>query len=363
MGQYTVDGKIGSGKTYYCLNFVLRKYYNWDEVIEEYVPKRNIVFVSNIDGLKIDHVNLKKEIEKFGIEKVFHDDYIDKVREQYRCVNIIFIIDEVQKLFGRKFYNESVFNFFQLQRHSGVDFFIITQDVYSVVKEITTLSEYTIHALSRSTGSGLSFSYKKIINEEVVKRIVLKKDKRVFRFYKSFNFDELEKPRPVYLRFAAIGIGLFIGAALLFKFMFSGILLGQSENSITPYAKANKKVEKVIEEEKKEGPRVIKYDSFIHSSSLEQKKEVKEKERKEEIVVERIVPVKDDSDCKLYLSITDQEGRKIEKYKCDGYNVQYIDGVKEGITKSSVRSEGRSKLSGERRPSSESSQERLFGRS
>lgn len=362
MGQYIIDGKIGAGKTYYCLNYVLRKYYVWDDLLEEYVPKKNIVFISNIDGLKIDHIDLSKKIEEIGLENVFNDDFIDKVRNEYRCVHIIFIIDEVQKLFDRKFYNKKIFNFFQLQRHSGADFFMITQDVYSVAREISTLAEYTIHALSRSTGSGLSFSYKKIINEEVVKRIVIKRDKRVFKFYKSFNFDELEKPKPVYLRFAAIGIGLFVAAAILFKFLFAGVLLGQAQNSITPYAKAHKKTDQVFQKNSGGNPNVINYKDLIalspHDklpspviSSVEQSK------------LERVAPVRDDASCKLYFSVTNEDGKKIEKYKCDGYNIQSVDGVKTTLSANRNSSEGIRKLSSERMPGSEANQERRSGRS
>jgi hypothetical protein len=221
MAVYIIDGKIGSGKTYYAVYHILKKYYHYDEILDEYFPRKNLVLISNIDGLKLEHIALDAEVEKHGLEYVFSEQYVNSLRDG-RKFPIIFLIDEAQspKFFHRKYYNERVFYFFQYSRHYGVDAFLITQDVDSLAKEIRVLPEYTIHAVSRTHTTGYNFQYKFISNDEVTKTKFVKIDKSVFRVYKSFNFDETEKPKPVYIRYFIFIAAAFICAILAFKFIF-----------------------------------------------------------------------------------------------------------------------------------------------
>jgi hypothetical protein len=238
MAQYIVEGKIGSGKTYWCVNFITRKYFEYDDVVQEWIPRRNILLISNIDGLKLDHRDLDVDIQSKGtISDLFAcvrdkdgkwtSPYIEGLRSQYGCRNIVLVIDEAQSpdKFHRKYYNENVFILFQLSRHFGLDIFLITQDVDSIAKEIKVLSEYYIHAVDRSSAGHLSFTYKKILNGECVYKFKLHHNKTVFAAYKSFNFDEGEKPKPIYVRYAVyMVLGVLLCCVSIYGFYKSFVL-------------------------------------------------------------------------------------------------------------------------------------------
>lgn len=245
MAIYLVEGKIGSGKTYFCVHSLSKKYYDWDELLNEFISKRNITIITNVDGLKLDHVSLQHEIDVRGLSGVFSETYINELRQQSSARNIIFIIDEAQKYFDRKFYNKDIFYFFQYSRHLGVDIYFITQDVDSLARELRNLSEYVIHSVSRSNTSGTSFAYKFISNDEVFKTVIVPFDKKVFKLYRSFNFDELEKPRPIIYRFIGIFVICLVLVVLLFYFLFVPTFMGKSKK-----VAANPKESKVIQKSK-----------------------------------------------------------------------------------------------------------------
>jgi hypothetical protein len=232
MAIYIIDGKIGSGKTYYAVSYILKKYYVYDEQFRCYFPRRDIILVTNVDSLKIEHVPLDAEVDKRGITEVFSEAYINELRGNSRCP-VVFLIDEAQgpKFFHRKFYGKNVFFFFQYSRHYGVDIFLITQDSDSLAKEIKILPEKIIHAVSRSHTSGLNFHYKNIIADEVESQFMLKRDKKVFKVYQSFTHDETEKPKPIFVKYAIMIIVFALIAVLTFKFVFLKSFSGRMKDN------------------------------------------------------------------------------------------------------------------------------------
>jgi len=87
-----ITGKIGGGKTYWCVNYLVEKYYQYKASIFQYVPnKTNLRIITNIDSLDLPHENLEKLVDEKGLEGVFCPEFIG-------ADSCIFIIDEAHSL-------------------------------------------------------------------------------------------------------------------------------------------------------------------------------------------------------------------------------------------------------------------------
>jgi len=338
MAIYIVDGKIGSGKTYYCVYSIIAKYYMYDDIIQEYVQKKNTLVVSNIEGLKLDHVDLEKTIEEKGVQYCFSEKFINDLREYHKCAHIVFIIDEFQKWFHSKFFDKDILYFFQYSRHYGLDFYLICQDVDSVCRQLKNLCEYYIGAVSRTSGSGLGFHYKKRIGDETIGHINLKKDKKIFNFYKSMKFDESEKPRPVMYKFIGLACVLLVVAVLLFKYSFSQIFHG----GVVGFG--GKKIEN---KDKKPDNLVLPSDQTVakkiysgSGSPIEFRDLMNKKSVRESLVKNDGVPKIDnetDNNCTI-VGVVNFEGKTITNELCGKKSVRKINGEIVGV--SAVRDTG-----------------------
>ena len=108
-----IQGKIGSGKTYYAVNHVLKSYYTWSDELDSWVPKEKDVDVRVYTNIK--NMKLGEDLDKFisdagGLSSFFNNKY-----QETFCMNsnVIYIIDEAQSgnYFHRKFYDVNVFSF------------------------------------------------------------------------------------------------------------------------------------------------------------------------------------------------------------------------------------------------------------
>lgn len=178
-----VEGSIGSGKSYYVVAELLNNYFKWDNEKMEYVQvDNNVEIFTNIDNFRYGN-DLKEVIEKFGgVEKFFTKDV---QAELAKMKKIVYAIDECQEYFDRKFYCKPVFNCFQSSRRVGIDVYLITQDVYSVAREIHTLCEHHVKVAKRSFSLFGEFRYSFMSGNEVFKKKSVKPDKRVFMQYRS----------------------------------------------------------------------------------------------------------------------------------------------------------------------------------
>lgn len=210
-----ITGKIGGGKTYWCVNYIVEKYLTYKPEIFQYVTKTDLKIITNIRDLELPHIDLKTEIDHHGISGVFNPSYVSGHG------NTLFIIDEAQNYFHRKYYDKDVFLFFQTSRHYGVDILLITQDMESVSKEVRLLIEYTVHAQSRSQRTKNMFVYKYISGDDVFKRQLLKFNKKVAMLYKSRLKEEMEKAPIVWKRFAFLAILVFAGMVVCLKLLFN----------------------------------------------------------------------------------------------------------------------------------------------
>ncbi len=221
-----VEGNIGSGKTYFVVHQILNRYYKFCETEIRWIPRPDMEFTlySNVDGFHIAK-DLDEAIRKAGgVSKFFNAEY---QQEFARLNKHIYVIDEVQKpeFFHRKFYDPKVFYFFQYHRHFGVDIYLITQDVYSVARELQTLPEYRINAVRRSYAYAKEFRYHYMCGKDIFRRRTLRIDLKVFSAYRSSTVDSSHNVS-FFSRKYYIYIGLFVflavvGFTFMLKYRFS----------------------------------------------------------------------------------------------------------------------------------------------
>ncbi|GAX61627.1 hypothetical protein SCALIN_C27_0021 [Candidatus Scalindua japonica] len=229
-----IQGKIGSGKTYYAVNHVLKSYYTWSDELDSWVPKAKDIDVRVYTNIK--NMKLGEDLDKFisdagGLSTFFNNKY-----QETFCMNsnVIYIIDEAQSgnYFHRKFYDVNVFLFFQMHRHLGCDIYLITQDVRCLARELQQLAEYVIKAVRRSNSIGKSFTYKFYSGDECFKTKRIKQDQKVFGMYRSMILGEGEKIKSIPFKHILIFVGLVVCAGLIFRFGFMKIFHNMNKHNI-----------------------------------------------------------------------------------------------------------------------------------
>lgn len=211
-----VTGVPGAGKSYYMVNRLANKYCK--RFGDVYSLKKKYVIVTNIDNLLLDVVDLDDAIKRAGgLERFFSMDVQKKVTEKYQKENkqLIYIVDEAQKYFHRRFYDREVFTFFESHRHLGLDVFLLTQNSNLLPKDLISLVEIEVRAVPR-TLSIAGFNYLRRSNKDIIGREFLRKKKHIFLMYKSMSAGETEKIRSPYLKY-------IIPVLILFAIGFYGL--------------------------------------------------------------------------------------------------------------------------------------------
>lgn len=192
MAIYIITGKPGSGKSYFTVYHLTKKYFSFDDILKEYLPKGEFSVVTNIESLKVNTFDLKEMVKVAGgVNQFFNVEYQKQLLKRWN--RIVYIIDEAGELFPKKFSDEKVIFFFQYHRHLGLDFYLITPSEENITRQITCLSEYTINARSRSARLLSSFVYDKLFTGEKAGTVSIPQKQEVFRLYKSMEKAEGEK--------------------------------------------------------------------------------------------------------------------------------------------------------------------------
>ena len=227
-----IEGKIGSGKTYYAVNHVFRSWFRWCDITDSWVPKNSdleIKVYTNIKKMKLGYdLNLAIE-EAGGLNPFFTVEYQERFCENF---NVIYIIDEAQShdLFHRTYKDRHVFTFFQTSRHMGIDIYLITQDTQCLAKELRSLAEYHIVAVQRTKSIGNLFTYKFYAGKDCYKTKRIKKDNKVFSLYRSMIEKEAEKINSAVLKYIIMFVVIISLAGVMFKFVFLNIILGMGKS-------------------------------------------------------------------------------------------------------------------------------------
>jgi zona occludens toxin (predicted ATPase) len=219
-----ITGVLGAGKTYFCMYEILNKYFDYDNRFDEWMSKKKIEVITNIHGIKLAVTSLDLEIKKAGgLENYFNVEYHTEEDQKAKVI----IIDEAQapRYFHRKFYNTNVFEFFQWSRHLGIDIYLITQDSSTLAKELQNLAEYEVSAVRRTYQLGMEFRYNLMVDGEIHKRKIVKKDKHIFAAYRSHTVKETEKI-PSAVRRNLLLIGSLAVFVVVLGFLFFKVLFG-----------------------------------------------------------------------------------------------------------------------------------------
>jgi zona occludens toxin (predicted ATPase) len=214
MAIMIIDGVPGAGKTYYAVKHLLDTYFS-KNADGSYQPKKPVKIITNIDGFRLEHENLKEIVNASGGVKVFFSkDFQEKIFEKHGPV--VYVIDEAQMIFDRKFYDREIFSWFEYHRHFGQNIYLITQSVSKLPKDVSSLVEYVIRALPRSRSiTGKEFRYNHVSGRDILKRDIVLINKKIFEIYKSAGAEEVEKVSNPFLK---IGVFIFVGAVLFFYF-------------------------------------------------------------------------------------------------------------------------------------------------
>jgi zona occludens toxin (predicted ATPase) len=192
-----ITGVPGSGKSYFAVHLIVQKYYKWDPVILEWIPRNKrkpLTIFSNVVGLKLPHFNLDDYFLERDItyEDFFTVPYMEKVVEKYG--QVLLLIDEAQKFFPSDYRNKDVLFLFQYHRHLGIDIILTFQTWASITRKITDLMEFEIRAVRRSFSIVGEFRYHYYFGLERHGGTKLIPDQKIFNLYKSFTQDSHSKP-------------------------------------------------------------------------------------------------------------------------------------------------------------------------
>ena len=221
-----IEGKIGSGKSYFAVNHIVKNYYTWHTEALSWVSKdfdgRTVEIYSNLEGFTLGHDLTEAIKEAGGLARFFNVDYQKQFVGRRK---IIYVIDEAQgpQFFHRKFYNPDVFFFFQYHRHLGIDIYLLTQDIWSLTRELRELPEFVVRVVPRVKSLMGEFKYQFMLGDEVYKTVSLRPSKNIFALYKSQVQNEVEKVGSATRRFAYIFVLLVVSAFLLFYYGFLNI--------------------------------------------------------------------------------------------------------------------------------------------
>jgi len=251
MAIYGIGGKPGSGKTYWVVNHIVSKYFQWDKVLSEWLPKVPVAIISNVEELRLDHYLLDEMIEKAGgRDKFFTVEYQRDLLKRFP--KILYIIDEAgsPKYFPTHLKNDGIVFLFQYHRHLGIDFYLIAPGVSNICTQIVRLMEYRIQASARSKRLTREFRYQKVVEGDQAGKQVLIWNKDIFKLYKSMTQDEGEKPGSLtrkYIIITGVMLTLAIVGGLVFVNNMFGGLRKNKKLEIKKSEVVKKEVEKVKE--------------------------------------------------------------------------------------------------------------------
>jgi len=219
-------GVPGSGKTYLAV-----------KSIADLLKNPNNVVISNVEGFRFErfklfrdyqikkisdetfinvecgqYIDITKELVKRG-SSFFDYTQMKKFLEPFKDKNVFIFIDECQRYFPKWFKDSEVIYFFDYHRHLGLDIYLISQSSYKICPDIVHLTEYELRAVPSSLKFKNMFVYKRLINNDILGRQVLKRDKRIFSLYKSFQVqnENIQMPKilfaiPVFFIFAVFAL-------------------------------------------------------------------------------------------------------------------------------------------------------------
>lgn len=230
-----IDGKPGSGKSYYTVHHLVKNYFTEDR--ELYILKPGFCIITNIDSFKPAHIDLKTiATEHGGYDSFFTVEVQEKMKEQHG--QIIYIIDEAQRIFRKNFKDDNVFFWFEYHRHLGQDIYLITQHYKKLPFDVYSLAEFIIYSAPRTRSVAGEFRYYWMDDGTKIKTEVLRPKQHIFALYKSMDMKEAEKIGNPVIKSALVTIaGVIVLVLIASRYLFGGVMWRSDEPaaaSVTP---------------------------------------------------------------------------------------------------------------------------------
>lgn len=244
-----VTGNLGSGKTYYCVNY-LRTFATYMPLYEHMVLDPSVLLVTNIDSVKVQHASY----DDFRAAGLMDVERLKKYIEEKGYKRVVVIIDECQRYFaGLK--DPQEFFFFEYSRHLGLDIFLIVQSVTALPRRLVELAEFVVEAQPRNLRVvGFRYFLRDSKTGQKLSVQGVKTDKKVFKMYKSFDAEESSRPQKTQLVkivvAASVIIMVLLGANLALRHAFSADM-----KKVAPGKKSEKA--KIVKREKSEGREIV----------------------------------------------------------------------------------------------------------
>jgi hypothetical protein len=241
-----ITGVIGAGKTYLAVHHIVDQYFTWSKETLEYIIKpeyKDLALITNIEGLLLPHISLEEAMTKSKktAAQFFTKENQEKIHLKYP--KIVYIIDEAQQYFHRRFYDTNTFFYFEFSRHFGDDIYLITQNRNKIARDIQDLIEYEMRATKRTFSVAGEMSYVYLSDGEIYDRKTIRPKKEIFELYKSMSAKETEKLKKPLLKYIVIPAMI---CAVAFFFLFKHLYRSKdnipkttSETSIISTAYAN----------------------------------------------------------------------------------------------------------------------------
>lgn len=216
-------GAPGSGKSFYAVNYLL-KFCDYDELYDEYILKRDLLVITNIEGLKIKHWLFPDCMGDKSLTEFFTIANFEAIQKKTGKTHIILMLDESHDFFPSGMVNKDLYSFFAYHRHIGLDVILLTQGLTSIARFFNPLFEFVIEAQPRSKKIAKVFKYKfKTLKGETLYIKPLPIKSLVFNAYKSQRVDEFNKPFNPLKVWVCLILLVFAGAFGLFQYGMSNI--------------------------------------------------------------------------------------------------------------------------------------------
>lgn len=200
-------GVPGSGKSYKMVQDLSGELMSR----EKRADGEPLTVISNIKGLKLPHVDFddfliesfpEKSLKlKDRIEKFFDYDNQAQLNQLFGGP-IMYVLDECQLYFPTRISLPVTEAYMQRHRHLGHYLYLATQNTRLVNSSIKSLIELEYNAARRSMSFFGEFRYrvKSPQSNEVISTITTRPKQSIFELYKSFEADELKRPKRLLIR-------------------------------------------------------------------------------------------------------------------------------------------------------------------
>lgn len=194
-------GVPGSGKSYKLVHDLSR--------LLEKEPELTVM--ANINGLKLEHIDFDNFIqERFPepslsmterLERFFTYEYQQALNDEFGGP-VMYVLDECQMYFPKGTKLPKTEAYLQRHRHLGHYIYLATQASSYISRTIVALVELEYRSAPRSASllGELRYHQKTPLSNVIISTITHRPKKKIFDLYKSFENEEIRKPKRLLLR-------------------------------------------------------------------------------------------------------------------------------------------------------------------